>query len=110
MLVVNVGHPEGSDSARAVLAATLRTEFGRVLRDPVDADQRHAHGRARPGRRRPAGACRAAAAGAAAAVAAGTAARLAPAPAAGAVWTDDRAPVEWLIDSSIVDYAAHGGR
>ena len=26
----------------------------------------------------------------------------------GAVYTDDRAPVEWLIDESIVDYAAGG--
>ena len=24
----------------------------------------------------------------------------------GSVYTDDRAPVEWLIDESIVDYAA----
>ena len=26
----------------------------------------------------------------------------------GSVYTDDKAPVEWLIDKSIVDYAAHG--
>jgi hypothetical protein len=26
----------------------------------------------------------------------------------GDVYTDDRAPVEWLIDKSIVDYAASG--
>ena len=26
----------------------------------------------------------------------------------GAVYTDDRAPVEWLIDKSIVEYAANG--
>ena len=41
-------------------------------------------------------------------------AELAAAPAApgrrgGQVYTDDRAPVEWLIDSSIVQYAANGG-
>jgi hypothetical protein len=23
-------------------------------------------------------------------------------------WTDDRAPVEWITDAMIVDYAAHG--
>ena len=28
--------------------------------------------------------------------------------AGGSVYTDDRAPVEWLIDESIVDYAAGG--
>jgi hypothetical protein len=34
------------------------------------------------------------------------AARLIPAPTNGDVYTDDRAPVEWLIDRSIVQYAA----
>ena len=32
--------------------------------------------------------------------------RLAPPLRGGEVYTDDRAPVEWLIDKSIVDYAA----
>jgi hypothetical protein len=32
--------------------------------------------------------------------------RLGPPLAGGAVYTDDKAPVEWLIDKSIVDYAA----
>jgi hypothetical protein len=27
----------------------------------------------------------------------------------GEAYSDDRAPVEWLIDKSIVDYAAEGG-
>ena len=34
-----------------------------------------------------------------------TASRLAPALRGGAVYTDDRAPVEWLIDKSLLDYA-----
>ena len=34
--------------------------------------------------------------------------RLAPALEGGEVYTDDRAPVEWLVDKSIVDYAADG--
>lgn len=37
-----------------------------------------------------------------------TADRLAPPLRGGEVFTDDRAPVEWLIDRSIVDYAAGG--
>ena len=37
-----------------------------------------------------------------------TAARLAPALRGGAVYTDDHAPVEWLIDASIVSEAAGG--
>ena len=38
------------------------------------------------------------------------AARLAPALRGGDVYTDDRAPVEWLIDASIVHVAAEGNR
>ena len=45
-----------------------------------------------------------------AAVAAGAADRLAPPLRGGTVYTDDRAPVEWLIDSSIVKVAAEGER
>ena len=41
-------------------------------------------------------------------VAAAAARRLGPAPPGGEVYTDDRAPVEWLVDRSIVDYAARG--
>ena len=35
---------------------------------------------------------------------------LRPVEATGRVWTDDRAPVEWLTDRMIVSYAAEGGR
>jgi hypothetical protein len=38
-----------------------------------------------------------------------SAGRLAPRLRGGAVYTDDRAPVEWLVDKSIVEYAAGGG-
>jgi hypothetical protein len=33
-----------------------------------------------------------------------------PIPVAAHPWTDDRAPVEWLTDRMIVEYAAEGGR
>jgi hypothetical protein len=42
------------------------------------------------------------------AVALGDATRMAPPVQGGEVLTDDRAPVEWLIDASIVKYAADG--
>ena len=42
-------------------------------------------------------------------LAADASARIARAPLGGPVWTDNVAPVEWLIDASIVRYAAHGG-
>jgi hypothetical protein len=41
-------------------------------------------------------------------VAAQAARRLAPRLAGSTVYTDDKAPVEWLIDKSIVQYAADG--
>jgi hypothetical protein len=44
-----------------------------------------------------------------AAVTAATAGRLEPALDGGEVYSDDRAPVEWLIDASIVKVAADGG-
>jgi spermidine synthase len=38
------------------------------------------------------------------------AAQARPLEATGDVWTDDRAPVEWLTDRMIISYAAEGGR
>jgi len=38
-------------------------------------------------------------------LAVGTAARIEPALTGGDVWTDDRAPVEWLVDLSLLEYA-----
>ena len=81
--------------------------FPAVLRDPIEddehpADRRRAAGRGahlsetaeRPGP------------GAAATIATVEAPRARPAAAGGEVYTDDRAPVEWLIDRSILGYAA----
>ena len=39
-----------------------------------------------------------------------TAARTQPRLPGGRVYTDDVAPVEWLVDASIVEVAAHGER
>jgi len=43
-------------------------------------------------------------------VAAATARRIRPGLRGGTVYTDDRAPVEWLIDGSILKVAAQGQR
>jgi hypothetical protein len=43
-------------------------------------------------------------------VADATAARLSPALNGGAVYTDDSAPVEWLVDLSLADVARTGNR
>jgi spermidine synthase len=110
VVAINVGHPERSDHLEKVLSATMADVFGTVLRDPsqrtnvmlVGTDAPAAAGRLRaaapglPFELRP--------------VALATAARLGPRLRGGSVYTDDRAPVEWLIDTSIVQVAARGER
>jgi hypothetical protein len=108
VLVVNAGHPEGQDDLEKVLTATIREVFPNVLRDPIEDTNtllvaseaplsaerlREAAGDMPDGLR---------------GTALAAAARLAPPLRGGAVYTDDKAPVEWLIDKSIVDYAADG--
>ena len=82
--------------------------FKRVLRDPVKATNSVLVGTDAPAS---AGALRAATRALPpdlAAVTGAAAGRLAPALPGGTVYTDDRAPVEWLIDASIVHVAAEG--
>ena len=107
-MIVNVGHPEGQDELEKVLSATMADVFPNVLRDPsqdtntiLDRHRRARVSRA-PGSTRRARPCR------------GTCARSPPRDRGaararlegGCVYTDDKAPVEWLIDKSIVEYAA----
>lgn len=101
-VVINVGHPENSDTLEQVLTATLRTQFASVLRDPVKdvntllvasrttLDPRRLDTAPEPLR----------------AIASGARDRIEEPLPGGDVYTDDRAPVEWLIDKSIVGYAA----
>jgi len=106
VLIVNVGHPEGQDQLEKVLSATIGEVFPHVMRDPIEdtntllvASRAALSGdgidRAAPtlpvGLRPTAYAA---------------AARLEPPLEGGDVYTDDKAPVEWLIDKSIVDYAS----
>ena len=108
VVVINVGHPETSNALEATLTATLRQVFSHVVRDPIEAKNtllvaaeglpsadklRFAASRLPPDLRP---------------LASASAERLAPGLPGGDVYTDDRAPVEWLIDESIVRYAARG--
>ena len=106
VVVVNVGHPEGSDRLEKVLTTTIREAFPNVLRDPIEPTNtllvasaaplsaEKVRAAELPLELRP--------------IAAEVAGRLeAPLP-GGEVYTDDLAPVEWLIDKSIVEYAAGG--
>ena len=104
-MIINIGHPRDSQELEKALSATLGEVFAHVARDPIQSlnslviasdSQLSAEALreaplpselqplARAERRR------------------GSRRRCA----AGSVFTDDRAPVEWLIDASIVYYAA----
>lgn len=106
-VTVNVGHPPGNDELERVLTATMRTVYGddNVWRDPVDetntvllatlddVDPREQLRAADvPADVRP--------------VADGAASRLEPGLDGGKVYTDDHAPVEWLIDLSFAQLAS----
>uniref|UniRef100_A0A6J5ZXC0 Unannotated protein n=1 Tax=freshwater metagenome TaxID=449393 RepID=A0A6J5ZXC0_9ZZZZ len=112
VVMVNVGHPEGSAALEASLAATMKTRFKTVLRDPserVNTILLGANGPASAGQL-------ATAAGSAAMppplrpIALETSRRLQSPIPGGDVYTDDLAPVEWLIDGSILKVAAEGQR
>ncbi len=106
LAIVNVGHPQGSEELERTLGRTLAAAFPAVLRDPIEAtntllvagDGELSAPRLRrraatlPAALRP--------------LAREAAARLAPRLRGGEVWTDDRAPVEWLVDSSLLEYAS----
>jgi spermidine synthase len=102
-VAVNVGHPPGSSALERVLAATMRTTFSHVVRDPVGNENVLLLGQTnarRPATRRLPPALRP--------LARRIEGRLAAALRGGEVYTDDRAPVEWLVDGSLLRYAAHG--
>jgi spermidine synthase len=110
VVLVNVGFPEGSQDLEQVLTATMRDVFPTVLRDPSEPTNTVVLGTAGG-----AGAARLRAAAGSLPdelrpLAAATAARLEPGLRGGRVYTDDVAPVEWLIDASIVEVAASGER
>jgi spermidine synthase len=106
VLVVNVGHPEGQYDIEKVLSATIAEALPHVMRYPIEdtntllvasatplsRDRLRAEVPDLPPALRPT---------------ALKAARGLQAPLEGGdVYTDDKAPVEWLIDKSIVDYAS----
>ena len=106
VLIVNVGHPEGNDDLETVLGSTLADVFPGVLRDPIEdtntllvASEAPISARAllERIRRLPPDLQR---------IAAVEGAKVGPRLPGAEVYTDDLAPVEWLIDRSILGYAA----
>ena len=109
VLIVNAGHPEGQDDLEKVLSATIGEVFPHVLRDPIEpTNTLIVASRAPLSVDRLRGAFDGLPA-ALRATAVGAAQRIGPPLGGGEVYTDDKAPVEWLIDKSIVDYAAGDG-
>ena len=104
LLIVNVGHPEGSTALERVLGRTMAAAFPRVLRHSIEPtntllvgaeelsrSQLAERAGSLPGPLRP--------------LAREAAAEIEPRLPGGEVYTDDRAPVEWLVDSSLLEYA-----
>jgi len=106
VLMINVGHPEGNTDLEKVATAGVRTAFPNVMRDDTEPNNTLLVASTRTlsitrmataTQRMPAEVDR---------IGLEVASQLAPALRGGRTYTDDRAPVEWLIDRSIVEYAA----
>jgi spermidine synthase len=110
VVLINVGHPSSSDRLEKVLSATMGTAFRTVLRDAVKTTNTVLLGTNAGASRATMHAATRAMPPDLASVTASAANRLEPPLRGGAVYTDDRAPVEWLIDASIVKVAADGER
>ncbi len=112
VVMVNVGHPEGDAKLEKVLTATMRDVFPVVLRDPAESVNTQLLATSAPASA--ATLRRAANSGVMPSAlvrgARETAGRMGPGLPGGRVYTDDLAPVEWLIDGSILKVAAHGER
>jgi spermidine synthase len=109
MVIVNIGHPEGNDDLEQAIGATMAEEFPTVLRDPIEdantlllgtdgdasMEKELAAVGTLPDDLRD--------------LAVAESSRLTNRLPGGEVWTDDLAPVEWLIDKSILGYAEDNG-
>jgi spermidine synthase len=105
VVIVNVGHIPGSDALEKVVSATLRAVFPVVVRDVVSNTNSLVVASTRP-----VSAVRLASSGVGIPAGLQTLAvhvvgQIGRALRGGAVYTDDKAPVEWLTDLSILRYA-----
>jgi spermidine synthase len=105
VVVVNVGHLPGSGALEKVVSSTIAAVFRSVVRDPFDDTNSlvvAGDGQLTPGSLRAAGASLPSDLAGLAGTVAG---RLRPGLRGGEIYTDDRAPVEWLTDLSMLRYA-----
>ena len=105
-VIINVGHPEGSNRLEQVLTATMGAALPRTW-CAIRCATRTPCSWAASRRRRPSGCARprARCRPTCAQVALEDAARIGPPLRGGEVYTDDHAPVEWLVDKSLIDFA-----
>jgi len=105
VVVVNAGHPEGNDDLEKVLGRTMSEAFPNVMRDPIEPTntllvaseaELSADGIRTGTSDLPIEVAN---------LGATEASRFGELLAGGEVYSDDRAPVEWLIDRSILGYA-----
>ncbi len=105
VVVVNVGHPEGNDDLERAVSATMADVFGTVIRDPLEDSNTLLLGSEAPASKEGLLASIAILPDDLKNLAAIESQRVAPMLTGGPVYTDDKAPVEWLIDKSILGYA-----
>jgi spermidine synthase len=106
VVIVNAGHPEGSDDLEKVLGRTMSEAFPTVLRDPIEDTNTLLVGTEAPASAERLERAAGDLPDELQSLARIEAARVGPRLDGGAVYTDDRAPVEWLIDRSILGYAS----
>jgi spermidine synthase len=105
MVIVNVGHPEDSDELERTIGRTMSEVFPVVLRDPTEDTNTLLVGSEAPASVERLRQERAGLPFDLQQRADLDAAALGPRLEGGDLWTDDRAPVEWLVDRSIVGAA-----
>jgi len=105
VVVVNIGHPDGNDDLERAVSATMATAFPTVIRDPVEDSNTLLLGSEAPASPQRLLSAIATLPDDLGNLAAIESQRIGPMLTGGPVYTDDKAPVEWLIDKSILDYA-----
>jgi spermidine synthase len=104
--IVNVGHPEGNDDLERVIGHTMAAVFRDVLRDPIEEQNTLVAGTDAEASADRIRAVAPLLPTELTSLAERQAERVGPRLPGGSIYTDDRAPVEWLIDRSILGYAA----
>ena len=105
VVVVNVGHPDDNDDLEKAISATMADVFPTVIRDPLEDSNTLVLGSEAPASQEQLLGAIAVLPDDLKNLAAIEAERIGPMLAGGPVYTDDKAPVEWLIDRSIIGYA-----